>query len=366
MSRTLRVHNRKKRVLFAAAIALVALLSVHEVMLASRRCSVLRVIQRDHQVLYGDRNDKSVWGSETLLMSFRRKLRGLVIANDRPVLRFTLGRDRAIDHLAPVALFPELRRLDCRGCPLTDLSPLENCINLQSLDCCKTEIENLGPLRRHTKLRKLEIAHTRVRDLTPLAFLDNLEQLNLENTQVDDLSPAGHLKLRVLSLRNLTSPSVRGIETLRRLVELDLRETHSYDPESLKQLQELQVLRIDVSRLPSSKRASALRQISKLPSLTYLDLTVAADLEMDEWASPDGLTSLTLRGPIRRLLPLQSFHRLEVLDIHDTLIDEVPAVLPPVALRKIHMNWWLMKGRSQQLPAMVDLSSFTRFQERAP
>jgi hypothetical protein len=87
--------------------------------------------------------------------------------------------------LAALAYAPKLRKVTLwYGCPVVDLSPLENLTELTLLWMGGTKIKDLSPLRRLTKLENVDVRTSKVNDITPLMELPNLKTLTIQNLRV--------------------------------------------------------------------------------------------------------------------------------------------------------------------------------------
>ncbi|MBI3877338.1 MAG: protein kinase, partial [Verrucomicrobia bacterium] len=114
-----------------------------------------------------------------------------------PSGRFKLDlRGLPIDDLSPLKTMP-LERLDVEGTRIVNLGPLEG-MGLSQLVCSRTRVASLDPLRE-MPLTHLEAGETEVGDLEPLRGM-HLETLVLRDTKVRDLAPLAGMPLRQLDL----------------------------------------------------------------------------------------------------------------------------------------------------------------------
>ena len=180
---------------------------------------------------------------------------------DQPGFTIRLEYAEKLRNLPQIA--PELRRLD----------------RVVSLDIAGVEgVESLRPLEGLEDLTYLQLMATRVRDLAPLRGLHQLGGLGLRGTRVDNASLADLAGLSHLKDLDLSSTRVDD-EGLARLSRLD----------------ELEVLHLGRTEISDA----GLAHLDRLPlRQLYLDVTRVGD---------DGLARL-------------AGHRLEVLDLSDTMV----------------------------------------------
>ena len=120
------------------------------------------------------------------------------------------------------------RYINVAGKGISDITGLEFATNLRELDIRDNPITDLRPLANLTTLERLHLSNlfpnTPVLDLHPLANLINLEELFLENSKVSDISPlAGLKKLQILDLSHNDISDLRPLAGLRELWKLRIR-----------------------------------------------------------------------------------------------------------------------------------------------
>ena len=97
--------------------------------------------------------------------------------------------------------------IDVAGKGISDLTGLEFATNLRELDLRGNPITNLRPLANLTTLERLYLSDifpsTPTLDLRPLVNLINLEELTLENSKVSDISPLARLKKLQMNYNSL-------------------------------------------------------------------------------------------------------------------------------------------------------------------
>jgi hypothetical protein len=132
----------------------------------------------------------------------------------------------ALTDISMLAESASLRRLELRGCGVSDLLALSENPGLTYLGLAGTRVEDLWPLVTVTALDTLNLGSCRnVSDLAPLAYLENLKELNLAGcARVTDISPLRTLeKLESLDLSNCGKvSSIEPLGDLRNLRKLNL------------------------------------------------------------------------------------------------------------------------------------------------
>ena len=121
------------------------------------------------------------------------------------------------------------RYINVAGKGISDITGLEFATNLRELDIRNNPITDLRPLANLTTLERLYFSdlfpNTPTLDLRPLANLINLEELSLENSKVSDISPLARLKkLQILDLSHNDISDLRPLAGLRELRKLRIRE----------------------------------------------------------------------------------------------------------------------------------------------
>ncbi|HEU5292539.1 MAG TPA: leucine-rich repeat domain-containing protein [Cyclobacteriaceae bacterium] len=145
-------------------------------------------------------------------------------------------KDAPITDLKPLNEFVKLEELHFSGTPLISIAPLDNLkflkslhatnspiqtietlsvlSELEELDISNTPIEDVYELWRLKKLKKLNCAGTQIKRLDALEKMENLEYLDCSNTNVTRLSPLDYLPLKALKCYN-TKVSAKGIENFK-------------------------------------------------------------------------------------------------------------------------------------------------------
>ena len=106
------------------------------------------------------------------------------------------------------------------------------------LDLNKRFTIDLSPIERLSYLKNLTLGGPSIRTIEPLAGLVNLNQLMLLNTQVSDLKPLKHLTyLRSLYLMGNSFTSLEALKGLENLRHLSLRRCDNISEEQIEDLQ---------------------------------------------------------------------------------------------------------------------------------
>lgn len=118
--------------------------------------------------------------------------------------------------------------IDVASKGISDLTGLEFATNLRELDLRDNPVTDLHPLTNLTTLKALYLSdifpNTPTLDLRPLANLINLEELTLENSKVSDINPLARLKkLQILDLSHNDISDLRPLAGLRELRQLRIR-----------------------------------------------------------------------------------------------------------------------------------------------
>ena len=111
-------------------------------------------------------------------------------------------RDNPITDLRPLANLTTLERLYLSdifpSTPTLDLRPLANLINLEELTLENSKVSDINPLARLKKLQILDLSHNDISDLRPLVGLRELRKLRIEGNPISDLTPLSGLNLEHL------------------------------------------------------------------------------------------------------------------------------------------------------------------------
>ena len=123
-----------------------------------------------------------------------------------PRLRWIeFGNDKGIDTLPSLKGLKALRRLDIRGCSISDISGLAELTQLEELNLANNLILDVSPLAGMTYLTYLDLSRNLISDVSPLSELTGLKGLYLYENTISDVSPlSGLSNLKTLELHNNT------------------------------------------------------------------------------------------------------------------------------------------------------------------
>ena len=245
-----------------------------------------------------------------------RDLRGLEHATK---LRGIELRHNAIVTLSPLVGLTQLNYIELRGNRITDVSPLADLINVDWLGLEENAITDLSPLKRLVKLKGIGIEGNPVSDVSPLAGTISLEGLNARRTAISNFSALAKLpRLRWIEFGHDTSigesPSLKGLQTLRRL---EIRNAGISDISGLAELTQLQSLTLRDNSI------SDLSALANLKALTHLNLesNLVSDI-----SALKGLTRLKTVELTNNLIsdvsPLAGLTNLERLDLRNNAISD--------------------------------------------
>jgi len=170
--------------------------------------------------------------------------------------------------------FEKLTGLNLRNNQLTEVPKgLEKLTELKVLSLENNKVKDLSILKHLEKLKELRLGDNRLNDINTLPELDQLGALFLENNTISDLRP-------ILRLKNLTSLSVGGYDQI--------------DFDTIRKLNNLKELNISGSSLTDQQLAVV---ANELPNLKHL--------------------FICYNPKISNLLPLETFKKLEIIDVDD-------------------------------------------------
>ena len=237
------------------------------------------------------------------------------------------GKQLADADLVNLSQMSNLKFLDLRDNPITDLSPLAGLTGLEDLSVTSDQINDLSPLAGLVNLETLRLAGDesgigKFTDLTPLAGLTNLKTLHLPAngpTSLDGLE--GMTQLTDLALISGSSSNIVTVQNIDALAGLtEMKELHLQvagisDLTPLAGMTQLQSLQIGGNL--------AVSDLSPLAGLTHLqefelynnEVTVPLDL-----APLSGMTEMVhLRLPctVPSLEPLRGMTKLQSLRLSD-------------------------------------------------
>lgn len=116
------------------------------------------------------------------------------VVNLAPLTRLTdlnLSGNR-ISSLDGISAFPSLRNLDLSANSLTDIAPLSALRNLDALDLSRNRVSDYAPLAQ-TKLTSLKATHNSIGDLDSIASIRTLRTLNVATNMITSVKPLENL-----------------------------------------------------------------------------------------------------------------------------------------------------------------------------
>ena len=242
-------------------------------------------------------------------------------------LGFLNAHDKGILDITGLEFATNLRGLDLRQNPITDLRPLSNLtqlvefhfwhvpvrptnldlrplanlINLEMLSLEGNWISDIRPLMGLKKLRRLHLSNNQIEDVSPLAGLTELWQLFLERNPIRDLTPLSGLNLTDLNISNnpIKVSDISPLAALKELQTLDLLNSGVSDIRPLSGLTELRTLLLKGNRIKDLTPLSGLN----LTNLKYdvIGQTTGQTDFAETWM-PDPALRTAVRGEIG-LLP---------------------------------------------------------------
>ena len=242
-------------------------------------------------------------------------------------LGFLNAHDKGILDITGLEFATNLRGLDLRQNPITDLRPLSNLtqlvefhfwhvpvrptnldlrplanlINLEMLSLDGNWISDIRPLMGLKKLRRLHLSNNQIEDVSPLAGLTELWQLWLERNPIRDLTPLSGLNLTDLNISNnpIKVSDISPLAALKELQTLDLLNSGVSDIRPLSGLTELRTLLL---------KGNPVRDLTPLSGLNLTNLKydvigqTAGQTDLAEAWMPDSVLRTAVRGEIG-LLP---------------------------------------------------------------
>lgn len=163
---------------------------------------------------------------ETLDLT-NNNISSLKFVDDHKSIKYLYLANNKITSLEGLENAYNLEVLDLRGNNVIDLTPLSRLSNLKILLIDDNYINDLSPLKNLNSLKVLSLKNNNVSTIIPIKDNPSLEVLNLSNTTFNNTSELSNLtNLRNLYLENLGLESIDGIESIVRLVELNLNKNY--------------------------------------------------------------------------------------------------------------------------------------------
>ena len=168
-----------------------------------------------------------------------------------------------ITDITPVSFLTRLNRLYMSGNKIQDISSLSALKELSELDLQYNPVDDIRTVAGMKKLTWLDFKGCRITDLTPVSSLEMLVSMDGSDNHISDLTPVSSLvRLSYLDLGgNAISGSLDGLEALKSLNYLDLRNNRITDIGALSSLKSLQRLYLTGNEITDFSALSGLRLI---------------------------------------------------------------------------------------------------------
>ena len=243
-----------------------------------------------------------------------------------PELRRLILRRTRVAEVPHLAAFPRLVVLDLTGCPVSKVEGLAGAVTLEYLDVSGTDVSSLEDLRNLDRLETLRASGTTIAEIPGLKDLQGLRRLDFHGAPL------------------LTH--VRGLGALRSIREVDLGRTALTELDDLEVLTELEVLRVDHTKVRSLaglgtpgltrlmvaglRDLTSVGDLARFPRLRQLDASGTGIRELQGLDSVPELRELKLgQTAVVHLKGLEKLTRLEFLDVMDT---PMLRALPPCGM----------------------------------
>ncbi|MCK0469843.1 DUF2252 family protein [Halalkalibacter sp. APA_J-10(15)] len=185
---------------------------------------------------------------------------------------------------------------------------------IKSMGYAQLSYEALSEMKQLTKVR-----NEGIESLKGIELLTNLTELEMRSNNISDLAPLSTLtKLELIDLRGNNLSSLEGIQTLTNLLELDIRDNDMTDLQPLENVVQLQVLSARDNQI------SDLTSLANLANLVELNLHSNNVSELTPLMNVSKIERLIVRGnAITDISPLQYLVELEDLNIRDNDITDI-------------------------------------------
>ncbi|CAL6061984.1 leucine-rich_repeat domain-containing protein [Hexamita inflata] len=243
----------------------------------------------------------------------------------------------------------QLNQLTLMHCTLFSFEQTPNCITNLKIKMWYSEIKTQG-ISQMQQLQCLTINNTWSLNITEIYMLPNLQILNLNNTGIHTIKGMENMRqLKSLSLRN--NPIGNQLEillTLTELVKLDISNTQTTCMSGIKVLQQLKELNI------SSNQINDYYVLKYLPGLTNLDaqnnrITITSFLKQMKQLQILNLN----KNKIESVNDLKFLVNITRLNLNSNNIEDITCLSKLKDLRELH----LFKNR------IVDISVVRNFRK---
>lgn len=220
-----------------------------------------------------------------------------------------------------------------------NLAPLQQLTGLRTLLASNTNILSIENLKDNIDLAELDISSTNVRDISVLSELRMLETLNISNTPVESIAPLHSVsKLKHLDLDKTRINSVAVLGSLKNLeivicdgIELKMSEVtaiYAGNP-NVTVVYQTEALNSWWNSLPLMWKNIFEKHILIENPPTRFQLQKLVDLKELNISNTRGLADIE---------PLRQFHRLQILKMNDSQINNIKPLENLIYLRELHCS----------------------------
>lgn len=326
---------------------------------------------------------KTFRGIRNIDLSNNYIIRDLVPVSELTELAELNISNTLIEDLVPIRNLNKLEVFDCSGTPVSSLEALRYVSVMKELSCSYTSIANIEVLSNMRELRNLnlsnsninslddlaglnKLAHlnisgTMVTDLRSLNLLTSLTDLNISNTKVTNLNPADSL-IGIQNL-NIDSTNIANLAPLSNYTNLSILQANNTPVADLKPLDKLSTLKVIYCDNSKVTMATANSFMDKNPQClviynskelinwwnglpSYWKEIFRSKFYISEPVTKEKLHQLINQTSISvgynknivSLEPLSMLHRLENVDIQNTLISDLAPLSGLNNLETINLN----------------------------
>ncbi|KAL5039585.1 hypothetical protein BDV3_002837 [Batrachochytrium dendrobatidis] len=235
--------------------------------------------------------------------------------------------------------------------------------NLQQVDLSRNQITTIRDLSQHRFLTYLNLDSNLICDITGLSDCKNLRHLCMANNGITCIDGLVHLPLRMLDLRNNRITTLKGIETLLKLEQVQLSKNAIVSVEELKDHPSLRSLDIESNFIADIDQVYILVTLPRLHEVRLRN-NPFTNLPAAIWYPKDRVVPMhttTHYPPSYRLKTVFLLQKLTILDSLPVSPEEKVAAVntydPPqnviVAVQHAHMEkkqaWSYARIRGEDL-----------------
>jgi Leucine-rich repeat (LRR) protein len=222
-----------------------------------------------------------------------------------------------ISNMEPLSKLANLKEIDAGGTLISDIKPLSELNDLKVLLCPNTRVSDLKPLQGLVQLEKLDFSNTLLDSLDGLNSLEHLQVLNIDKTGVDKLQPVSGCKaLRLIYCDNT------------KIGKVDIDKFLDINPTCLIIYQTSLLKNWWMSLVPAWKAVfRANTQIDEPPTREQLQTLASLNI-----------LDITGNREITSVLPLTTLHRMEELNLSNTMVKDITPLHDLVRLKKLNLS----------------------------